>query len=121
MNEVLSKLAETLDISNKGLEKLIESEGGVNYAEVYQVLVREYMFYTLARRICMFSVGLIIIPWILMFGYASITDEYDHERDSGPMSFLFGLSCLGLFLVVLMQFAPIFYPNVNLLLELIKE
>lgn len=120
MNEVFSKLAETLDISNKGLEKLIESVGGVNYAEVYQILVREYMIYTLADRL--YGVGWVVfflfgIPTAVI-GFTCITDELEFPKFYKKIFFMM---CFGFLLIVLSRFAPIFYPNINLLLELIKE
>lgn len=120
MNEVLSKLAETLDISNKGLEKLIESVGGVNYAEVYQVLVREYAIYSAISSLSVMF-GFIFITSLIGSGIlitANILEDFEVPKMG---RFVFGVCLVSGCLLAILSFTPIFYPNVNLMLEIIKD
>lgn len=120
MNELLNKLADTLDISNKGLEKVIETVGGVNYADVYQQLLREYTFYSLSNSLGNIGFFLLLVcggPYL----WAFLVDIFKEEGFSKRFNILKYLALLGVVLLIVSTFSVVFYPNINLILALIGD
>lgn len=115
MNELLNKLADTLDISNKGLEKVIETVGGINYAEVYQTLLWEYTIYSVSSKLQAIGLSLTFIggPCLLL---TNVFDEFKEYKK--PIKYAF---YIGLVLLIVSIFMVLFYPNINLILDLIGD
>lgn len=115
MNELLNNLADTLDISNKGLEKVIETVGGVNYADVYQMLLREYTIYSISRSLQLIGAILTFIGGLVLI----MTEGFDDlEKYQKPLKCSF---LVGIVLLIVSIFMIIFYPNINLILGLIGD
>lgn len=115
MNELLNKLADTLDISNKGLEEVIETVGGINYAGVYQMLLREYTIYSVSSKLQAIGACLTFIGGLILFLTKGFNDLEEYQKP---------LKCavlVGFVLLTVSIFMVIFYPNINLILGLIGD
>lgn len=115
MNELLNKLADTLDISNRGLEKVIETVGGVNYADVYQILLREYTIYSISHSLQIMGAILTFIGGLVLIMTNGFDDLKEYQK---CLKYAF---LIGLVLLVVSIFMVLFYPNINLILGLIGD
>lgn len=130
MDKVLEQLAKLLGVTVDSLESVISSIGG-NYQEIYQTLVREMTFKSVADNL---GIALFILSIIgggyyvfMAVNYFIELDKYYPDDDTlrNYKKYIINVSKIFipvyLVLVLLISLSPLLYPNLNLILELLEK
>ncbi|MCQ9211644.1 MULTISPECIES: hypothetical protein [unclassified Streptococcus] len=130
MDKVLEQLAKFLGVTVEGLQGVISSIGG-NYQEIYQTLVREMTFKSVADNLGVvliilsaagtcYYVFMAIIYFIELNSYSPDNDILRRYK-----KYIINVSKIFipiyLVLALLISLSPLLYPNLNLILELLEK
>lgn len=114
LNNLLNELAKMLGVGTDALKGTLDSIGA-NYKEVYSILVREYAIKEVINSLFKASsIGLIV--------FCAVAFILSLDKPKFKISRILKvciISCM--IIMVLTLFGPIFYPNINLIMDLLDK
>lgn len=114
LNALLNELAKMLGVGTDALKGTLDTIG-TNYKEVYSTLVREYTIKQVTDNLCFVSAIALLI-----LGAISGIYMMEKEKLGVPWSLAVGLT-LCILVLLLTMISPIFYPNINLINNLVNK
>lgn len=130
MDKVLEQLAKLLGVTVDSLESVISSIGG-NYQEIYQTLVREMTFKSVADNLKIALIALSIVGLccyvFCAFAYFMELNRYYTEEENLTKYKKYIISVSKIFipvylvLALLIGLSPLLYPNLNLIMGLLEK
>ena len=114
LNALLNELAKMLGVSTDTLKGTLDTIG-TNYKEVYSTLIREYTIKQVTDNICFVSAIALLI-----LGAISGIYMMEKEKLGVPLFLAVGLT-LCILVLLLTMISPIFYPNINLINNLVNK
>lgn len=130
MDKVLEQLAKLLGVTVEGLQGVISGIGG-NYQEIYQTLVREMTFKSVADNLGVVLVILSLVGggyyiFMAVIYFIELNDYYpDNDTLRNYKKYIINVSKifipLYIVLSLLISLSPLLYPNLNLILELLEK
>lgn len=114
LNTLLNELAKMLGVGTDALKGTLDSIG-TNYKEIYSTLLREYTIKQVMNNISLISVVGLFLLCIISGLYIMAKEELKL-----PLFLTVGLTLCTLVLLLTM-ISPIFYPNINLIDNLVNR
>lgn len=114
LDKVLTELAKLLGVGKDALKGTLDTIGA-NYKEVYATLAREYAIKEVVNSLWWVSVIGLILFLVMTTFYMMEKEDFKTNK------FLTIGTTICLVTLVLTLFGPIFYPNINLVMNLLNK
>ena len=114
LNNLLNELAKMLGVGTDALKGTLDTIG-TNYKDVYNTLVREYTIKQVMDNLALTSVVALLLLGIMSGIYIMVTEDLKL-----PRFLIVGLT-LCILVLLLTMISPIFYPNINLISNLVNK
>lgn len=114
LDNLLNELAKMLGVGADALKGTLDSIG-TNYKEVYSTLVREYIIKQVMDNLSLISVVGLFLLCVISGIYIMAIEELKL-----PWFLIVGLT-LCILVLLLTMISPIFYPNINLINNLVNK
>lgn len=114
LNNLLNELAKMLGVGTDALKGTLDTIG-TNYKDVYSTLVREYTIKQVMDNLALTSVVALLLLGIMSGIYIMAKEDLKLPR------FLVVGITLCILVLLLTMISPIFYPNINLISNLVNK
>ena len=114
LNNLLNELAKMLGVGTDALKGTLDTIG-TNYKDVYNTLVREYTIKQVMDNLALTSVVALLLLGIMSGIYIMVKEDLKL-----PRLLTVGIT-LCILVLLLTMISPIFYPNINLISNLVNK